>query len=789
MTAPYYPFDRSTRISSVLTGNGSTKVFGPSNFKVFSADDVEVWRKLPGESVFSIYNGASIVLTGDAPATFHVIFPTAPVLNAKWFYKSRRLHERSTAIALANRLDLKALDAELTRLGTILQELYRDIGQAARSDPNLTAPTFVEAIAEGSLIVGGPSSSLKSGPSVSEIEGYRNAAQTAAALALQYANLALSYKNAMEQLAEAVLDAANLTESVLPTVFRFSGDGVETEFDLENDQIDIRATNVYIHGVYQQKDTYSIVAGVLTFESAPPAGVDNIEVSIQSSVSVSYEVAQLPEGLVGIEIMPSLPPIGNFEGRTVYLTTEDKLYVHTGSQWLPVIPASSGGGGELPDDAVFIELVAALPTTENFEGRTVYLGSDGRLYTFTAGQWKAVGGGGGGGGELPDGTVGIQIVNALPTDGNFEGRVVYLTSDGKLYTFTDGAWKSVNGIGGGSVPGLPDGVVGIEIVDVLPETDNFEGRIVYLETDGKLYTFTDGAWKTIVDITDVNFPDGFTGVQIVTELPTGDNFEGRIVYLETDGKLYRYHNDIWTPAVDAADIAGTITSTQIGTDAITTPKIAAGAITALKLGVGSVTADAILAGAINAAKIAAGAITTSHLGALAVTADKIAAGAITAAKMNVSNLAAVSATLGAVNISSAILGSLQVDTINLAGNAVTVQAGAETAGSVSIGGGGFSLIQSIGITWGAAASIWVFCQFRATTGDDLELDIRNNGVSVLSTPKSLRAPADAINFLAELFPAGGIPGTSGTIGFWLRRATSGTTTIKNRKIGVLAAKR
>jgi hypothetical protein len=39
------------------------------------------------------------------------------------------------------------------------------------------------------------------------------------------------------------------------------------------------ATNVYISGVYQQKNTYSIAGAVLTFSEAPP---------VNSSIEVNY---------------------------------------------------------------------------------------------------------------------------------------------------------------------------------------------------------------------------------------------------------------------------------------------------------------------------------------------------------------------------------------------------------------------------------------------------------------------------------------------------------------------
>lgn len=117
------------------------------------------------------------------------------------------------------------------------------------------------------------------------------------------------------------------------------------------------------------------------------------------------------------------------------------------------------------------------------------------------------------------------------------------------------------------------------------------------------------------------------GPEIVSALPTTNLFEGRVVFLTTDDKLYRYVTGTgWTTAVPAVDISGTIASTQITDGAISTPKLAANAVTA--------------------AKIAASTITSNEIASNAVTADKILAGAVTAAKINVTQLSAITATIG-----------------------------------------------------------------------------------------------------------------------------------------------
>lgn len=49
-----------------------------------------------------------------------------------------------------------------------------------------------------------------------------------------------------------------------------SGNGAQTSFTLPSAPIDENATNVYVNGVYQQKNTYSVLSTTLTFSEAPP---------------------------------------------------------------------------------------------------------------------------------------------------------------------------------------------------------------------------------------------------------------------------------------------------------------------------------------------------------------------------------------------------------------------------------------------------------------------------------------------------------------------------------------
>lgn len=72
---------------------------------------------------------------------------------------------------------------------------------------------------------------------------------------------------------------------------RFSGNGVTTTFNLLSNPGNENNTQVYINGVYQQKDTYSVSDVTVTFSEAPPTGTDNIEVVWISAQNVGYTSA------------------------------------------------------------------------------------------------------------------------------------------------------------------------------------------------------------------------------------------------------------------------------------------------------------------------------------------------------------------------------------------------------------------------------------------------------------------------------------------------------------------
>ena len=65
-------------------------------------------------------------------------------------------------------------------------------------------------------------------------------------------------------------DPAAVSASVVKN--DFIGDGVEVDFTLSSAPSTILATNVFINGVYQEKDSYTLSGNVITFSVAPPLG-------------------------------------------------------------------------------------------------------------------------------------------------------------------------------------------------------------------------------------------------------------------------------------------------------------------------------------------------------------------------------------------------------------------------------------------------------------------------------------------------------------------------------------
>ena len=68
-------------------------------------------------------------------------------------------------------------------------------------------------------------------------------------------------------------------------VQRFSGTGVQTAFTLDVEPRASALIDIFVNGIYQQKDSFTVAGSLLTFSEAPPAGTNNIEVVISVTIA------------------------------------------------------------------------------------------------------------------------------------------------------------------------------------------------------------------------------------------------------------------------------------------------------------------------------------------------------------------------------------------------------------------------------------------------------------------------------------------------------------------------
>ena len=224
----------------------------------------------------------------------------------------------------------------------------------------------------------------------------------------------------------------------------------------------------------------------------------------------------------------------------------------------------------------------------------------------------------------------INTATNTPVSGEPKGyyRITNMTGDVGSLTFT----VLYNSVTYTATFSASKNKVGYEIVGTLPSTNLFEGRMVFLTTDDKLYRYTGSAWTAAVSGGDITagtlqtaaFASSIEPVTIVSSVPGTKSTNS--IFNTSDGKLYRWNGTSYVASVATTDLSGQITGTQITDGAITTAKMTANSINGDRITAGTLDASKIVADSITAGQIAAGAISTDELAANSVTAGKIAIG-------------------------------------------------------------------------------------------------------------------------------------------------------------------
>lgn len=161
MAATQYPLPRELRETAILVGNGTAGPYGPTIFKVFDAVDVEVWWRAEDETDFTKASVTVAKTSGLALDTVSVTFAENVPATTEFLIASRRLHERSVAVTKAGTIDSDQLEKELSKQGSVLDELRRDIRRGGSPVTGSLGQTLVFG-ADGGVLPGADQSDIVS---------------------------------------------------------------------------------------------------------------------------------------------------------------------------------------------------------------------------------------------------------------------------------------------------------------------------------------------------------------------------------------------------------------------------------------------------------------------------------------------------------------------------------------------------------------------------------------------------------------------------------------------------
>jgi hypothetical protein len=234
----------TTRIAGPFIGNGTASAFG-FTFKVFTAGDIDVVRLNTSTGVET-----TLVLTTDYTVTLNIDQDSNP---------------GGTVTLVAGPL---ATGFTLTITSDIANLQPTDLTNQGGFYPEVITDSFDRATIQIQQMAGEVSRSIKAPIS----DGSPDMELPAASVR---ANTFLAFD------ANGVPTVQAASSSAAPTSITrqvFSGTGSQTVFTLASDPGGAgNSAQVFIGGVYQQRNTYTIVGTTLTFSQAPVAGTNNIE--------------------------------------------------------------------------------------------------------------------------------------------------------------------------------------------------------------------------------------------------------------------------------------------------------------------------------------------------------------------------------------------------------------------------------------------------------------------------------------------------------------------------------
>lgn len=388
--------------------------------------------------------------------------------------------------------------------------------------------------------------------------------------------------------------------------------------------------------------------------------------------TVITKVFSLTKNKAGYEIVGTLPVANLFEGRTVYLTTDDKLYRYTGTAWTSAVPTTDLTGTveyqQIGNGAVRVQHLLVQPNNLNldfqFRDTTLWTqdnesgtAGDGPISTATTG-WYA-----------EETTSPLNVVRGYRYLALWSGRSGMDNS--ARYTVTGRV--DLNNV----FRPMPDATY-----ELKASVDNQCNQWI------------------LVGIRWLNSAQAVIDFDLIFWNPT-----------ESSSKTLQV-----TPPLNA--MYGIIVVANQGVTAGGGPTLS-GTATVTNVSVRDTAGSSMIVdGSIIANKIFAGAVTTDKLDAGAVTAAKLSTGELITLSAQIKDGIISTAKIGDAQIKTAKIDDLQVSTIKIANQAVTIPNSAYTSGSITASNtvSGQITLQSMSITTtGAPVYIAFSTQFALTT--------------------------------------------------------------------------
>ncbi len=124
-----YPIPRQTR-QAILVANSGQSVFGPFDFLLFGASDLQVRTRADADDEWTLIDESqwSASPTGAGwPSLFTLTLDEGLAASAQIWVKGARLHERQTNVTQGGAIKSTLIEQEFDRQSAILQEVRRDL--------------------------------------------------------------------------------------------------------------------------------------------------------------------------------------------------------------------------------------------------------------------------------------------------------------------------------------------------------------------------------------------------------------------------------------------------------------------------------------------------------------------------------------------------------------------------------------------------------------------------------------------------------------------------------------